>query len=344
MWRTFQGVNDWTDTTWDDIKTLTTQKTIKDSLLDTKQPKTPTMTLDLQSAAKAFTDMLILLGKMQGIVGHPLSYVPRSNLKGPNNTDIYNETKDPPPFGQPGSPYFLIDNKLCCWAPILRFDLTHFQLVASLETLESDGPFKPSFLADMVTVYNVLHACWGKSSWWNHMKKFSKTNNMLQVYRTLHTLLLGGQHVVSTRTAIVTKLQFFKYEGDCKKFNFHKYLNVHVEQHNQHADLQEYGVVPLAKNLKTLWLQDGIKDPPLNATKASINANHANVTDFDCIKDAYVEFKRTHRIQPMTQGLDKLPLLLMVGAEVVVGHASRMADKDHRPVTSTRRGLFPRLR
>ncbi len=70
-------------------------------------------------------------------------------------------------------------------------------------------------------------------------------------------------------------------------------MNLHVEQHNQHADLQEYGVVPLAENLKTLWFQDGIRDPSLNAVKASINANHANFIDFDSVKDAYVEFKHT---------------------------------------------------
>ncbi len=87
--------------TWDTIKTLTNQKTPKDNLLDTKQPKTPAMTVDLQSAAEAFTAMLILLGTMLGIAGHPLSYVPRSNLKGPNNTNINDETEDPPPFSQP---------------------------------------------------------------------------------------------------------------------------------------------------------------------------------------------------------------------------------------------------
>jgi hypothetical protein len=44
----------------------------------------------------------------------------------------------------------------------LRSGLTHLQLAASLETLESDECFEPSFLANMVMVYNVLHACWGK--------------------------------------------------------------------------------------------------------------------------------------------------------------------------------------
>ncbi len=52
--------------TWDDIKTLTNQKILKDNLLDTKQPETPAMILYPQSAAKAFTNMLILLGKMRG--------------------------------------------------------------------------------------------------------------------------------------------------------------------------------------------------------------------------------------------------------------------------------------
>jgi hypothetical protein len=153
MWRTSRGVNDWTDMTYDEVKTLTTnQKTLKDNLLDTKPPETPAMSLDLHSAAKAFTDMLILLGKMQGIAGHPLSYVPHPNLKGPNNADIDDKTEDPPPFGQPGSPYVSINDKLCRRAPILRTDLTHSQLSASLETLESDGPFEPSFLANMVMV------------------------------------------------------------------------------------------------------------------------------------------------------------------------------------------------
>ncbi len=46
----------------------------------------------------------------------------------------------------------------------------------------------------------------------------------------------------------------------------------------------------------------------------------------------------------MTQGPDKLPLLLMVGAEVGVSHASRTTDKDYRPVANARRGLFSRLK
>ena len=77
-----QGV---AETLYDDqkIKTLTNQKTLEDSLLDTKPPETPALTLELHLAAKAFNDMLILLGKMRGIAGHLLSYVLRPSLKRP---------------------------------------------------------------------------------------------------------------------------------------------------------------------------------------------------------------------------------------------------------------------
>ncbi len=73
MWQTSRGVDDWTDTTYDEIKTLTNQKTLEDNLLDSKPPETLAITLDPHSAAKAFSDMLIILGKMRGIAGHPLS-------------------------------------------------------------------------------------------------------------------------------------------------------------------------------------------------------------------------------------------------------------------------------
>ncbi len=160
------------------------------------------------------------------------------------------------------------------------------------------------------------------------------------MYRTLHTLLLGGQRVVSTGSTIVTKLQSFRYEGEHKNFNFDKYVNHHLEQHNQHADLQEYGVVPLAENLTTLWFQDGIRDPSLNAVKASINANRVNFTDFDSVKGAYVEFKRTENLtnDPRTRQVASVARGGSGG-----GKFPRKHDQGHGPQTFDKhqKGLVP---
>ncbi len=138
----------------------------------------------------------------------------------------------------------------------------------------------------------------------------------------------------------MTKLQSLRYEGDCKNFNFDKYTNLHVEQHNQHAELQEYGVAPLAENLKTLWFQEGIRDPSLNAVKESINAKRANFTDFDSVKDAYVEFKRTDNPtnDPKTQQIASVGRGGRGG-----GNYPRRHDQGQGPKTSDKcqKGLVP---
>ena len=170
------------------------------------------------------------------------------------------------------TPYSSVDEELIARAAILQNDLTLGQLAASLDTLESEGPYEPSFMADMVLVFNILHACWGKSSWWTHVKKV-KGKNGRQVWRILHATLLGSDRITATGNAIVTKLQTFKYEGDRKNFNFDKYVTLHVEQHIQHSDLTEYGVKPLDESLKIRWLQDGIKCVSLDAVKAVITTN-----------------------------------------------------------------------
>jgi hypothetical protein len=76
--------------------------------------------------------------------------------------------------------------------------------------------------------------------------------------------------------------------------------------------------------------------------KASINANGANFTDFDSVQDAYVEFKHTqnptHDLKTRQVASDARG-----GRKGVVVH-TKTVDKDHRPVTNARRGLFPRLR
>ncbi len=96
-----------------------------------------------------------------------------------------------------------MDDELVAHSSILRNDLTQGQLAASLETLESEAFFEPAFMADMALVFDVLHASWGKSSWWAHVKKIKGKNGRL-VWRILHTVLLGGDRITTTGSAILT--------------------------------------------------------------------------------------------------------------------------------------------
>ena len=108
---------------------------------------------------------------------------------------------------------------------------------------------------------------------------------------TLHTLLLGGDQLVASGSAIMTKLQSLCYDGERRGFTFDKYCSLHVQGHVDHDDLQQYGVMPLPEALKILWFQNGIKDTTLDAVRASINASPGNFTTYTAVQDAYVNFR-----------------------------------------------------
>ena len=291
MWRTCRGVDELTDVDYDeDIKPLQDQKGLEDSLDESKEPEPPTMTLTPTSAASCFTQMKMYLAKCRGRLGIPLDYVIRAQLKGP--LDLPEDApEDPPAFGKPDSPYMTIDAELTARAAILRIDLTQNQLSQALDILEDKGPFTQTFIQDSARVYDILHTVWGTSQTWTHARAVAgKTKNGRKAYRTLHAQLLGGQQLVASGAAIITKLQSLRFEGERRGFPFDKYVALHVQGHVEHDDLQQYGVDALTETLKIHWFQKGISDKSFEAVRASINATPSNFTTFTAVQEAYVSF------------------------------------------------------
>ncbi len=282
-----------------DIKHLQAQKAIEDSLDDSKGPDAPNMTLTPATAAASFTQMKTHLAKCRGTTGLPLKYAVCLQLKGPHNAPE-DGPEDPPPFGNPDSLYVMIDAELIACAPIFQHDLTHAQLAWPLDHLKEHGPFDPTFVQDSAKVYDydILHTTWGTLQPWTHARSAAvKTKNGCKAFRVLHTHLLGGQQLVTSGSAIMTRLQLIQYDGDRRNFDFNKYVALHVAGHNNYNDLGEYGVEPLNESLKILWFQKGITDKGLDAVWASTLATPpASYTTFTAKQEAYVNFKLTQKV------------------------------------------------
>ena len=67
------------------------------------------------------------------------------------------------------------------------------------DELEIQGPFVPTFLTDSKKVCAILHALFSTSSVWQHVKKYTVTQNGRQVYRTLHSHFFGKDKVDTMR-------------------------------------------------------------------------------------------------------------------------------------------------
>ena len=90
----------------------------------------------------------------------------------------------------------------------------------------------------------------------------------------------------------MTKIQTLTYDGDKPRFNFDKYVQLHVEQHNLHKDLEDYGVPALTEDLKIIWFEQGIRTKAFEVIKATVMANKGNYQTFQSVQDAYIDYYR----------------------------------------------------
>jgi hypothetical protein len=152
------------------------QKTLeKDWLKNNPEPKYEPMALNGSRAAIAFDQAGVILRRIRGETGVPLSYVIRHALRAPF-TDR--------PCGEPDSSYGTYDEEMVARAPIVKnpndyyYDVdVEFDDEDALAKLERQGPWHPAFLPDTKKVWSVLHALWGKTSAWTHVKSYDKTQN-----------------------------------------------------------------------------------------------------------------------------------------------------------------------
>jgi hypothetical protein len=163
------------------------------------------------------------------------------------------------------------------------------------DEIEVQGPFVPSFLTDSKKVWAILYALFSSSSVWQHVKKFTATQDGRQVYHTLHSHFFGKDKVNTMVNDILSSLKLKIYQGDRKNFNFDKYCLAHVFKHNRHAALVEYDVAPLEESMKIHYFEEGIKDSTLDSARNTILVNRSQFPDFDSVMQLYVTSKRSQK-------------------------------------------------
>ena len=193
------------------------------------------------------------------MLGVPLVYVIRHQL-------IPEEDEHDPTFGEDDingkSKYTSHDHETITRCPILAENCDY---ALEYDKLEIQG-----FHTDSKNVWAILRALFLTSSMWQHVKKFTATQDGCQVYRTLHSHFFGKDKVNTMVNDILSSLKSKVYQGDRKNFNFDKYCLAHVAEHNRHASLFKCDIAPLEESMKIHYFEEGIKDPTLDAAQNAI--------------------------------------------------------------------------
>jgi hypothetical protein len=220
---------------------------------------------------------------IRGAMGVPIVYVVRHQLI-PENKD------GDPPFGDEDTNYTSIDQEMIARTPILTNDANYTK---EYETLKTNGPFIPAFLTDLKKVWAILHQCFGTSSTWQQVKKFTAQQNGHQVWHTLHNHVFGGNIINIMYSNIHLTLKSLHCSGNCKNFKFNMYCTTHVEQHIRHAALTEFNMAPLEESMKIYYFEDGITDSSFSSVKSTIMVDRQKFQEFDTVMQLYVNFKHS---------------------------------------------------
>jgi hypothetical protein len=186
-------------------------------------------------------------------------------------------------------------------APILSDDADIYD--KDPKNLEAYGPSVSIFLTDTKKVWSILLACCGRSSTWQHVKKFASQQNRHQAWRTLHNHFFGGDKVNTMVSDILSTLKSWHYSGDQRNFTLDKYCTAHMDQHNRHAALAKWNVKPLEETMKIHYFEGGITDPSFASVKSTIMVDCQKFQDFDAVMLLYVKCQ----LQALTEGRNPDP-------------------------------------
>ena len=86
------------------------------------------------------------------------------------------------------------------------------------------------------------------------------------------------------------RLQSTTYSGETKRWNFEKYVGMHVDQHTILQGLTQYGYSEIDPRSKVRYFLGGIKTTTLDSVKANVMSNAVLRSDFDATASLYKDY------------------------------------------------------
>ena len=120
----------------------------------------------------------------------------------------------------------------------------------------------------------------GHLSFWVHSKASSKTKDGRLAYRHTYQQIFWLNDLAFHDASCDIKIRPLEYTGDQKNFNWDRYTNLHVEQHNVKSSLVTHGFTDYTDAQKVRYLIDGIKTSYLETCIETIMTNDDLCEDF----------------------------------------------------------------
>lgn len=196
----------------------------------------------------------------------PLAYVIRKDAEVPTDEDE--------------AIYPTIQDEMIARAP-------HFSLNAANVRVPD-----PTYLVNREKVWDIISKITREHSCWTYVKPAQRTRDGRMAFLGLQQHFLGPNNVDNMATLAEDKLKNTVYNGEQRRWDFERYVNVHKQQHSIMEGLLEHGYTGIDPRSKVRFLLDGIKTDKFDAVKTRIMSDERLRNDFDACVTLYQDYIR----------------------------------------------------
>ncbi|KAI2502051.1 Reverse transcriptase (RNA-dependent DNA polymerase) [Fragilaria crotonensis] len=249
--------------------TLETIRSVRDlrEFESTYKAPTETPTINAKDWPKTMESIEEYLRSYLGERKIPLAYVIRKNDAVPED-DVG------------GAVYPTIQDEMIARAP-------HYTLNAANMRISD-----PTYLVNREKVWDIISKITREHSCWTYVKPAQRTRDGRMAFLSLYQHFLGPNNVDNMATLAEDKLKNTVYNGEQRRWDFERYVNVHKQQHSIMEGLIEHGYTGIDPRSKVRFLLDGIKTDKFDAVKTRIMSDERLRSDFDACVTLYQDYIR----------------------------------------------------
>ena len=252
------------DITLDSIRTV---RELRDFESTYKVPTDNLPTINAKDWPKTMETIDEYLRSYLGERKIPLAYVIRKNTAIPDGAD-------------PSTNYPTIQDEMIARAP-------HMMTAADGTAIPD-----PIYLVNREKVWDIISKITRDHSAWTYVKPAQKTRDGRMAYNGLYQHFLGPNNVDNMATQAEDKLKNTVYNGEQRRWDFERYVNVHKQQHSIMEGLVEHGYTGIDPRSKVRFLLNGIKTDKFDAVKTRIMSDERLRSDFDSCVTLYQDYIR----------------------------------------------------
>ena len=139
----------------------------------------------------------------------------------------------------------------------------------------------PTFLTDNQRVWELLFSITRERECWIYVKVAQRARDGRAAFLALKNHYLGPNNVNILASGAERKLKTTTYNGKKKRWNFERYVQMHVEQHTILEGLVSHGYPGIDTSSKVRYLLDGIRTTKLDSVKTQVLSSPTLQMNFD---------------------------------------------------------------